>query len=143
MRPPVPFRARRPAGWLGLHLWMGLTLIGSNTCAQGFHALYSRDGIEVIAVGDNGVLYRSLDQGGSYFEQTVGSASEQLRDVAGRPNLALVVVGNAGSIWISTNDGGTWTETIVNGSPDMRAVSLPADNVWFVAGADGTILRTT
>ncbi|TMQ52251.1 MAG: hypothetical protein E6K73_03195 [Candidatus Eisenbacteria bacterium] len=41
--------------------------------AQGFKALYTRDGIDIWAVGDGGVVYRSFDGGLGYTDRTLGN----------------------------------------------------------------------
>lgn len=110
--------------------------------AQGFDGLYTPDGIDVIAVGDNGETYRSLDGGSGWSERVLGSPVRGLRDVAGR-GLTLVVVGDDGFVWSSFDCGGHWASTVVPSGPALNAVAMPSDSVWIVAGGGGTIRRTT
>jgi photosystem II stability/assembly factor-like uncharacterized protein len=110
--------------------------------AQGLHGVWTRDGIDVIAVGDNGDSYRSLDGGLNWTERVIGSPTLTLRAVTGR-GLAILTVGDGGWIGASADAGGHWTTTLAPGSPDLRAAAVASDSVWVVAGSDGTILRST
>jgi photosystem II stability/assembly factor-like uncharacterized protein len=109
--------------------------------AQGFHGMYTPDGIDVIAVGDNGEVYRSFDQGSNWIDRVLGSG-EALHDVAGS-GFKIVVVADGGEIWLSTDNGGNWSKTVLPGSQNLLSVAMPSSQTWFVAGAAGTIARTT
>src|SRR5438093_3217082 len=108
--------------------------------AQGFKALYTRDGIDIWAVGDGGVVYRSFDGGLGYTDRTLGNKT--LWGVAVR-NFNAVVVGDSGKIWHSLDSGGNWALTVVGGAPSLRGVEMPSDLVGYVVGAAGQILKTT
>jgi photosystem II stability/assembly factor-like uncharacterized protein len=109
--------------------------------AQGFRSVYTRDGVDVIAVGDNGETYRSLNGGLRWTERVVGSPTLSLRDVT-RRGLAMLMVGDGGMIWASADAGGNWSSTTAPSSPDLRAAAMASDLVWVVAGSGGTILRS-
>src|SRR5881396_1803671 len=97
--------------------------------AQGFKALYTRDGIDIWAVGDGGVIYRSFDGGISYTDRTLGNKT--LWSVVAR-NFNVVVVGDSGKIWHSQDSGGGWALTVIAGAPSLRAVEMPSDLVGYV-----------
>src|SRR5262245_12318680 len=122
-------------------LALGMAVIGSSGAAAspGFQAIYSQDGIDVWAVGDSGVIYRSFDQGAEYFRQTVGS--QTLRGVS-EHGLKVVLVGDQGQIWRSMDSGGTWTLHTLAGSPDLRGLEMPTDQLGWAVGAAGTIVTT-
>lgn len=107
--------------------------------AQFFNAVYSRDGRDVIAVGDSGQVYRSLTGGATWLRSDVGN--KPLRDVAAR-GFTIVMVGDSGKIWRSTNSGGSWALTVLAGAPQLRALEWPDAATLFVAGANGTIYRS-
>ncbi len=109
--------------------------------AQGFRDLYTRDGVDVVAVGDHGETYRTIDAGLNWSESIVGSSTLTLRAVTGR-GLEMLIAGDGGWIWTSADAGGHWTGTLAPSSPDLRAVAMASDSVWLVAGSGGTILRT-
>jgi len=108
--------------------------------AQGFHAVHSPDGIDVWAVGDGGVVYRSSNAGADYFSSTAGSGT--LRSVATQGLVALVTADN-GVVWRSTNGGGTWTSQTLPGNPHLYGVAFPSSSTAYVAGANGGIWKTT
>lgn len=115
----------------------------SNTAsAQGFNGVWSRDGSDVITVGDYGESYRSLDAGLNWTENVIGSPSLSLRDVTGR-GLTMLAVGDGGKIWRSTNAGGAWTSTTAPGATPLRAAAMAGDAVWVAGGNGGVLLRTT
>ena len=108
--------------------------------AQYFHGVFSKDGVDVIAVGDSGRVYRSLDGGANWNASTVGSIP--LRDVASR-GVTVVVVGDSGKIWRSIDSGGSWALTVIPGAPHLRSLAWPTPDSLFAVGAGGTILLTT
>src|SRR5258706_7871307 len=110
--------------------------------AQGFQSIYTRDGIDVIAVGDNGESYRTLIGGDSWTERVIGSPSLTLRSIVGR-GLAMLIASDGGVILTSHDAGGNWTSTPVPLSPDMRGAAMATDSNWVVVGTGGTIMRTT
>lgn len=107
--------------------------------AQFFNAVYSRNGSDVIAVGDSGQVYRSLNAGANWLRFDVGA--RPLRDVAAR-GFNIVMVGDSGKIWRSTNSGGSWGLTVLSGTPALHSLAWPSDNVLFACGAGGTLYRS-
>ena len=116
--------------------------LSGTASAQGFKSAYSRDGNDVIAVGDNGETYRTLDGGLTWTEAVLGSPSLGLRDVTGR-GLAMLAVGDAGMIWMSADAGGHWTSATAPLGLPLRAAAMAGDSVWVVGGDSGILLRTT
>lgn len=135
--------ARRAATLLALAplALAALVTFHSDASAQGFRAVYTRDGIDAIAVGDNGDTYRTLVGGDSWTEQPLGLSSDVLNDVQGR-GYTLLVVSGGGLIWRSTDSGGNWISTSASGNPSLKAIAMPADSVWYVVGSLGTVLKT-
>lgn len=107
--------------------------------AQYFNAVYSRDGRDVITVGDSGQVYRSLNGGATWLRTDVGA--RPLRDVAAN-GFNIVMVGDSGKIWRSTNSGGSWGLTVLAGTPTLRALAWPSADSLFVAGSGGTLHRS-
>src|SRR5262245_54214402 len=87
--------------------------------AQYFNGVFSRDGLDVIALADSGALYRSVSGGALWLKTTLGTTP--LRDAAAW-DWNIVVVGDGGRAWRSTDLGGTWTRATVSGAPDLRRV---------------------
>jgi photosystem II stability/assembly factor-like uncharacterized protein len=107
---------------------------------RGMHGIASRNGLDVWAVGDSGVAYRSLNSGASWASVSLGV--RHLRAVAAR-NMIVVVAGDSGKIWQSGNWGQSWSVYAAPGAPDLNALAMVSDQAGFVVGADGTILKTT
>ncbi|NOT34247.1 MAG: choice-of-anchor D domain-containing protein [Candidatus Eisenbacteria bacterium] len=116
-------------------------LAATSTVSQavGFHAVHSKDGTHVWAVGDSGAIFRSYDSGITYVKNNLGTAP--LRGVAHR-QLVPLIVGDGGVVWRSTNNGGTFASQVASAS-DLNAVSMPTDLVAIAVGDAGTILRST
>ena len=109
--------------------------------AQGFHALYSRDGIDVWAVGDAGAVWRSFDSGTKWTARP-SLGTKPLRGIAAR-GLAAIAVGDSGRVYRSTNSGGTWTLAVIAGAPELRGIEWPADDAAFAVGGNGGIWKST
>jgi len=121
---------------LALTLALLLALAG-RASAQGFQSVFSRDGIDVWAVGDGGAVWRSFDSGAKWTAAPSPGAGT-LRGVAAR-GLTALVVGDGGKVHRSVNSGGTWTTQTLAGAPDLRGLEWPADNAVFAVGGDGAI----
>src|SRR2546422_10006208 len=94
--------------------------------AQGFKALYTRDGIDIWAVGDGGVIYRSFDGGISYTDRTLGNKT--LWSVVAR-NCNVVVGRDSGNTWPSQASGGGGALAARPGAPRRPAGARPRDPV--------------
>lgn len=116
-----------------------LAVLAGPADAQFFNAVHSRDGRDVVAVGDSGQVYRSLNGGESWFRSDVGA--RPLRDVAAR-GFTIVIVGDSGKVWRSTDSGGSWGLTVLPGIPDLHALSWPSPDTLFAAGAGGALFRS-
>jgi len=108
------------------------------TSAHALDAVFSRDGLDVVAVGDSGLVFRSLDGGSSWFAESTGGAA--LHDCAA-VNTTIWVVGDGGRIRRSLDRGGTWTEQIATVA-NLHAIAMRDELHGAVVGDGGTILRT-
>lgn len=118
----------------------GLVAPIEQAVAQGLNAVYSRNGTDVLAVGNTGVVYRSFNGGQTWTNRTLGN--KHLRDVVAR-NLTIWVAGDSGKVYSSVNSGGAWSLFVAPGAPDLRALAFPSDNIGYVVGALGSIYKTT
>ena len=117
-----------------------LATMAASADAQYFNAIYSRNGQDVITVGDSGQVYRSLNGGATWLRTDVGA--RPLRDVAAQ-GFNIVMVGDSGKIWRSTDSGGSWGLTVIAGAPSLHALAWPAAGTLFAAGSGGTLRRST
>ncbi len=107
--------------------------------AQGFQAVYSKDGTDVWAVGDAGLAHRSFDGGASWTAQNIGA--KPLHGVA-QQGLTVVLISDDGEVRRSTNNGGTFALQTLPGAPHLRAIEMAdASNGWIV-GDGGNIFVT-
>jgi photosystem II stability/assembly factor-like uncharacterized protein len=120
-------------------LLLGLALFVSPSEAQFFNAVYSRDALDVIAVGDSGALYRSVSGGVSWTRTQLGD--KPLRDVWAR-DWNVVVVGDSGKVWRSANLGGSWALTVVSGTPSLRRVEWLGGGNLIAVGSGGTVVAS-
>src|SRR2546428_13551569 len=101
-----------------------LVLIGVPAAsAQGFHAVFSPDGVDVWAVGDSGAIYRSTNSGFDYFRTNAGTAP--LRGIAAQGFTALMV-SDGGTVWRSTNGGGAWSSQTLSRAPHLKSAAFPS-----------------
>ncbi len=104
----------------------------------GFNSVYSKDGIGVIAVGNNGNVFRSYDGGLTYGSYPVGVVNLNSIVTFGS---TIIIAGNSGLVFYSTNDGATWNNLVL-GSQNFNCVSFAdANNGWLV-GDNGTIYKS-
>lgn len=109
--------------------------------AQGLNAVYSKDGVDVWAVGEQGQIRRSLNGGASWIESTLGPAGRTHRGVAAQ-GLTVIAVGDSGKIWRSLDNGGNFGLTVIPGAPVLHAIEMPTALVGYVVGAGETICKT-
>jgi photosystem II stability/assembly factor-like uncharacterized protein len=119
---------------------LALALGASPAFAQGYNAVFSADGVDVWAVGNQGSVLRSLDGGSTWSVSAVGT--QALHAVAARGFTALIAA-DSGQVWRSLDSGGTWSQITFPGAPSIRSLQMPDDSVAFVAGAGGSMFKTT
>ena len=121
-------------------LFLGILVsLPSVGAAQGFHAVVSKDGTDVWAVGDGGVVYRSLGGGVTFASLQLGI--RPLRAIAHR-GLTVLVAGDSGYVFRSADNGGTFATQVISGAPAIRAVALASATRAYAAGDGGTMLRS-
>ncbi|MFN0151317.1 MAG: choice-of-anchor D domain-containing protein [bacterium] len=108
--------------------------------AQGFNAVYAKDGSDVWAVGDAGAVWRSLDGGAIWGSYPLGTANH--RAVASQ-GLTVLIVGDGGSLYRSVNSGNSFSaQTTLAGGANLRCLAfVDASTAWAVGDA-GTILKS-
>ena len=116
-------------------------VFGQSARADGsfFNAVFSRDGVDVIAVGDSGVVARSLDGGATWSSLTLGD--KPLRGVVAR-GFTVVLVGDSGKVGRSTDSGGGWALSVMSGTPDLNAIASLSGDSLIAVGSGGTVLRS-
>lgn len=89
----------------------------------------------IVAVGDNGLLLRSIDGGSTWVKQAIAlGTNESFTDITFGNNL-FVAVTDGGSIW-SSNNGSTWTKRRTANGVLLSRI-LVAGNQFFAVGDRG------
>jgi photosystem II stability/assembly factor-like uncharacterized protein len=135
-------RFRCSARTLAGATFAALLLLGPAVAgAQGYQAVFSKNGVDVWAVGDGGSWGRSFDAGATWTTGQL-TTSRILRGIAHR-GLTVIAVGDSGQVFRSTDNGVSWTRTVLAGTPDLKAVEMPSASVAVIVGAGETIRRST
>jgi photosystem II stability/assembly factor-like uncharacterized protein len=111
----------------------------SITLSAGFNSVYSADGNFVIAVGNNGNIFRSYD-GGSGFSYTPQGGADMNSVFC--INSKVWIACDSGKILISTNYGYTFN-SYYHGMQEHRSVFFYDENTGWLVGNNGTIAKTT
>jgi len=104
---------------------------------------YCGDDIKKImyAVGDGGVVVKSLDAGETWY-QLSSPTSQNLRGVYFQNGVSGWITGYAGTIYYTSNGGTSWTNQST-GVYDLYKIIFVDDTTGWVVGQNGTILHTT
>lgn len=134
IRHPATPRAPRVAAAL-LFAAVAAPALAPGAGAQHLRAVAAANALDVVAVGDSGQVWRSLD-GGATWSERPRLGARALRDVAVRGR-AIVAVGDSGRAWRSDDGGGTWTLATLPGAPDLFGADWPAPGALYAVGAGG------
>lgn len=100
-------------------------------------------GMQVSAVGNNGIILRTSNQGNNWSVIPSGTA-QKLNCIIFRPDYFGYIVGNAGTILISTNEGLNWQQVNSNTGQNLNYIwPLWDTSTVLVCGDNGTILKST
>jgi len=115
-----------------------LLFIYSNSFSQGFNSITTPDGINVIAVGDNGNMFRSSNGGATWSKNIV--AGYNFKSIASYNN----------SVWIATGDGKIVKtfkgQSALNPSSltasSLNGVTFVDEQTGYTCGSNGVVFRT-
>jgi photosystem II stability/assembly factor-like uncharacterized protein len=122
-----------------LLLALGFLLISSGAYSQGFNSIYTPDGTNVIAVGDNGLMFRSANSGATWGSYTVGA-----------DNLKSVFAVND-DVWIAAANGKVYktlkvtspVSSVSTGTANtLNSVMFVNTATGFVCGDGGVVYKT-
>ena len=103
----------------------------------------ARAGNALVAVGDHGMIVRSVDDGATWQQASV-PVSTLLTEVDFADDRLGWAVGHGGVILATTDGGLNWTlQKVVEGDPALLSVHFLDADRGYVTGAYGTALRTT
>lgn len=117
--------------------WSSVTVGSTN-----LHALYFVSSTVGWVVGDNGVVYKSIDGGVTWTQQDAGTSMDLYAVIASSTSIAMVA-GERSVVLKTSNGGANWSVKYGGnvGSPTLYKATRNTTSTYFV-GAAGTILRT-
>ncbi len=96
----------------------------------------------IWACGDGGVIYRSIDNGASWSDQSYTSKSKvNFRTAFDLSKTNLFVTGDSGIILYSTNSGVGWTKQTNSNKNNINAIANGGKANMYAVGDNGTILQ--
>ena len=110
--------------------------------ARQLNGVWGTGPADVFAVGANGTILHSTNDGGSWTAQTSGTP-QALNGVWGSSSTNIFAVGANGTILQSTNDGGAWGVLTSGSTQALDAVWGDSLSDIFAVGANGTILHSS
>jgi photosystem II stability/assembly factor-like uncharacterized protein len=115
-------------------------VIGSvNLHAQGFNSVTSPDGVYVIAVGDNGLLFRSSNGGNSFAQLTSGS--DDFKSVCSVGD-NVWFCGESGKVFNSTKQVFSVTQNTTGTANTLNGIDFIDANIGFTCGNGGVMYKT-
>ena len=101
----------------------------SNVFAVGFNSIYTPDGVNIIAVGDQGLIFRSSNAGNTWASYT--HTTDNFRSVYSLGN----------DVWIGANNGNVYKTTKLNSpiSTYNIGVNSTINSVYFVNSSLGFV----
>lgn len=117
-----------------------ISLIPLVLFSQGFNSITTPDGVNVIAVGNNGLLFRSANSGNNWTSYVNGSLNQKC------------IVSFVNDVWISAQSGIVY-KTLKTFAPiysyntgsvnDLNSIYFINSNTGFVCGNSGTVYKST
>lgn len=107
--------------------------------AQGFNSVTSPDGIYVIAVGDNGLLFRSSNGGNSFAQLTSGS--DDFKNVCSVGD-NVWFCGEGGKVFSSSKVVSSVTQNTTGTSNTLNGICFVDANTGFTCGDGGVMYKT-
>lgn len=108
--------------------------------SQGFNSVSSKDGVDVIAVGQGGSVFRSWTGGVSWGTYPLGSNNlNSVQSLAG----SIWIAGDNGTFYSSINNGSNWSSQTLAAGTNLNSVFFYDANTGWIVGNNGTILKST
>lgn len=107
--------------------------------SQGLNSVTSPDGIHVLAAGNNGKIYRSLDAGNSWSVYTL--SSDNLNSIASYGN-DVWIAGNAGNVYRTTKTLSHISTVFTGLNFKINCVTFLNSSTGFICGDGGAVYKT-
>lgn len=106
---------------------------------QGFNSITSPDGVNIVAVGNSGKLYRSGNGGTSYVSYTNGSATQNCAASFGND---VWIAANGGTVYKTLKTPSSITSYNVGGSNNLNSIIFIDANTGFACGDAGVVYKS-
>lgn len=120
-------------------LLLSFLITANDSKAEGFNSIHTPDGVYVIAVGDNGLIFRSSNSGTTWASYNYNS--ENLRSVYSVDN-DVWFTGSNGNVYKTGKSNSAITNYNVGASFNVNSVYFIDANTGFVCGSGGSIYRS-
>ncbi|MBS1552506.1 MAG: hypothetical protein JST15_10625 [Bacteroidetes bacterium] len=114
-------------------------LISGITYGQGFNSVTTPDGVNLIAVGNNGKVYRSANSGLTWFNTVYGSAN--LNSVSAFANDVWIASAN-GNVYKTLKTSSSYTSYNTGSSNNLYGVYFINSSTGFVCGESGSVYKS-
>jgi len=110
-----------------------------NTFGQGFNSVTTPDGVNLIAVGNNGKVYRSANSGLTWVTTTYGSAN--LNSVTSYNNDVWIASAN-GNVYKALKTFSAYTSYNTGSANNLYGVYFINSNTGFACGDAGSVYKS-
>lgn len=111
------------------------------TFSQNYYGVWFDYRYNGWAVGDNGVIIQSTNEGWTWLGNISGTTNT-LRAVQGIDSTTVWSVGDSGTILKTSNSGSNWIAQTSNTTNDLKSLSFTSRDKGWICGRNGTILHT-
>lgn len=118
----------------------GISFTQTDLYSEGLNSVYARDVFRVFAVGNNGLIIKSLDGGMNWGNYSIGSTNYNSIHGVGQ---YIWIVGDGGSVLTSSNGGNTFQLTSFYEGINLRSVYFVNLSTGWISGNSGYMYYTT
>jgi photosystem II stability/assembly factor-like uncharacterized protein len=119
---------------------LSIVLVSGNITAQGFNSITTPDGVNIVAVGDAGKVYRSASGGVTYTSSSV-SGLPDLKCVTSLDN-EIWICGQTGNVIKTQKTISPLTTYNTGTSSTLNSITFLNSNTGYVCGDAGVIFKT-
>ena len=113
--------------------------LSANVFSQGFNSIHTPDGVNIIAVGNLGKIYRSTNSGSTWSSYT--SSSDNLRSVYSFGN-DVWITGSTGNVYKTSKLNSAISPYNVGSSIVLNSVYFVNSNIGYACGNGGNLYKS-
>lgn len=108
--------------------------------ALSLNSVFTKDGVDVWAVGVIGNVIHSTNGGASWSYYSLGNITYNSVSANG---LYIWIAGNGGILQVTSDDGNNWTQVTLTGGANLKSVCFINSTKGWIAGDSGIIMKST